>query len=163
MARKFDCFGVMVDVSRNSVLKVDTFRWYLPILKKMGYNCVFLYSEDTYYVEGEPYFGYMRGRYSESEMQELDAFAESIGMEIIPCIQALAHLNGTLRWGQIPIDTDDIMLVDNDRTYEVIDRMIASLAKNFKTRKILLGVFSATKRRKRQAPHKDACLIFMLS
>ena len=143
MARKFDCFGVMVDVSRNSVLKVDTFRWYLPILKKMGYNCVFLYSEDTYYVEGEPYFGYMRGRYSESEMQELDAFAESIGMEIIPCIQALAHLNGTLRWGQIPIDTDDIMLVDNDRTYEVIDRMIASLAKNFKTRKIHLGMDEA--------------------
>ena len=44
MARKFDYFGVMVDVSRNSVLKVDTFRWYLPILKKMGYNCVFLLS-----------------------------------------------------------------------------------------------------------------------
>lgn len=143
MARKFNYFGVMVDVSRNSVLKVNTFKWYLPILKKMGYNCVFLYSEDTYYVEGEPYFGYMRGKYSETEMKELDAFAESIGMEIIPCIQTLAHLNGTLRWGQIPIDTDDIMLVDNERTYEVIDRMIASLAKNFKTRKIHLGMDEA--------------------
>ena len=143
MANKFKYFGVMVDVSRNAVMTVDTFKWYLPILKKMGYNCVFLYSEDTYYVEGEPYFGYMRGRYTEEEMQQLDSFANSIGVEIIPCVQALAHINATLRWQQIPIDTDDIMLVDDERTYEVIDRMFASLSKNFKTRKIHVGMDEA--------------------
>ena len=143
MANKFNYFGVMVDVSRNAVMTVDTFKWYLPILKKMGYNCVFLYSEDTYYVEGEPYFGYMRGRYTEAEMQELDAFAYSIGVEIIPCVQALAHVNATIRWNQIPIDTDDIMLVDDERTYELIDRMFASLSKNFRTRKIHVGMDEA--------------------
>ncbi len=143
MANKFKYFGVMLDVSRNSVIKVDAFKWYLPLLKKMGYNCVFLYSEDTYYVENEPYFGYMRGRYSEEDMRELDAYATSIGVEIIPCIQALAHLNGTIRWGQIPVDTDDIMLTDDERTYEMIDRMFASLSKNFKTRKIHVGMDEA--------------------
>ena len=143
MANKFNYFGVMIDVSRNAVINLNTYKWYLPILKKMGYNCVFLYSEDTYYVEGEPYFGYMRGRYSEEDMQALDAYAASIGMEVIPCVQALAHLNATLRWGQIPVDADDIMLVDDERTYEVIDRMFASLSKNFKTRKIHVGMDEA--------------------
>ena len=143
MANKFKYFGVMLDVSRNAVIKVDTLKWYLPLLKKMGYNCVFLYSEDTYYVEGEPYFGYMRGRYTESEMREMDEFASSIGIEIIPCVQALAHVNGTLRWEHVPVDTDDIMLVDDERTYELIDHMFASLSKNFKTKKIHVGMDEA--------------------
>ena len=143
MANKFKNFGVMIDVSRNAVIKVDTFKWYLPILKKMGYNCVFLYAEDTYSVEGEPYCGYMRGRYTAEEMRELDEFASGIGVEIIPCIQTLAHVNATLRWQQIPIDTDDIMLVDDERTYELIDHMFASLSKNFKTRKIHVGMDEA--------------------
>ena len=98
MANKFKYFGVMLDVSRNAVIKLDTFKWYLPLLKKMGYNCVFLYAEDTYYVEGEPFFGQMRGRYTEEEMRALDDYATSIGMEIIPCVQALAHVNAALRW-----------------------------------------------------------------
>ena len=143
MANKFKYFGVMLDVSRNAVIKVETFKWYLPLLKKMGYNCVFLYSEDTYYVEGEPYFGYMRGRYTEAEMRELDEYASSIGIEVIPCVQALAHVNGTLRWNHVPVDTDDIMLVDDERTYELIDHMFASLSKNFKTRKIHVGMDEA--------------------
>ena len=143
MANKFKYFGVMLDVSRNAVMTVDTLKWYLPLLKKMGYNCVFLYSEDTYYVEGEPYFGYMRGRYTEAEMREMDEFASSIGIEIIPCVQALAHVNGTLRWLHVPVDTDDIMLVDDERTYELIDHMFASLSKNFKTRKIHVGMDEA--------------------
>ena len=143
MANKFKYFGLMFDVSRNAVTRVETFKWYLPLLKKMGYNSVFLYAEDTYYVEGEPFFGQMRGRYTEEQMQELDAFADSIGVEIIPCVQALAHLNGALRWNKIPIDTDDIMLVDDERTYEMIDHMFASLSKNFKTRKLHVGMDEA--------------------
>ena len=143
MANKFKYFGVMLDVSRNAVINVDTYKWYLPLLKKMGYNCVFLYSEDTYYVEGEPYFGYMRSRYTEAEMRELDEFASSIGIEVIPCVQALAHVNAFLRWNQVKVDTDDIMLVDDERTYELIDRMFASLSKNFRTRKIHVGMDEA--------------------
>lgn len=143
MANKFKYFGIMLDVSRNAVMTVDTIKWYLPLLKKMGYNCVFLYSEDTYSVEGEPYFGYMRGRYTAEEMREMDEFASSIGVEIIPCVQALAHINATIRWEHVKIDTDDIMLVDDDRTYELIDHMFASLSKCFKTRKIHVGMDEA--------------------
>ena len=143
MATKFKYFGVMIDASRNAVMTVDTMKWYLPLLKKMGYNCVFLYTEDTYFVEGEPYFGYMRGRYTEEDMKEMDEFATSIGMEIIPCIQTLAHVNATLRWDKVPVDAADIMLVDDERTYELIDHMFATLSKNFKTRKIHVGMDEA--------------------
>jgi len=91
--KKFDTFGVMIDMSRNAVMSVSGLKRFLALLKKMGYNMVMLYTEDTYEVDGEPYFGYMRGRYTKEEMKELDAFADSIGIRIIPCIQTLAHLN----------------------------------------------------------------------
>lgn len=143
MKNNFETLGVMIDMSRNAVMSLDGIKRFFPLLKSMGYNCVMLYTEDTYEIEEEPYFGYMRGRYTKSEMQEIGTYAESLGIEIIPCIQTLAHLNGTIRWEQIPVDYDDIMLVDDDRTYELIDRMFASVSKCFKSRRIHVGMDEA--------------------
>src|SRR5699024_12703966 len=57
-----------------------------------------LYMEDTYEVKGEPYFGYMRGRYSQQELKQYDDYANQFGIELIPCIQTLAHLEEFLKW-----------------------------------------------------------------
>ncbi len=140
---KFDTFGIMIDMSRNAVMSMDGLKRFLPILKKMGYNCVLLYTEDTYEVDGEPFFGYMRGRYTKEELKELDAFAASLGMTLIPCIQTLAHLNATVRWRQMPIDLDDILLVGDERTYELIDHMFRTLSECFTSKKIHIGMDEA--------------------
>ena len=93
MAKKnYETLGVMLDFSRNGVMTLETLKNFLTILSKMGYNTVFLYMEDTYEVEGEKYFGYMRSRYSIEEMKQIDDFCYELGMEAIPCIQTLAHL-----------------------------------------------------------------------
>ena len=47
-------FGVMLDMSRNAVMKPDEVKNYARVLKSMGYNMIQLYTEDTYEVEGEP-------------------------------------------------------------------------------------------------------------
>ena len=143
MKNKFDYFGVMIDMSRNAVMSMDGLKRFLPLLKKMGYNCVMLYTEDTYEVDGEPYFGYMRGRYTKAEMKEIDAFAASLGMTVIPCVQTLAHLNAFFRWGKVNKDYDDILLTDDERTYELIDRMFATLSECFVSRKIHIGMDEA--------------------
>ena len=143
MKRSFDTFGVMIDMSRNAVMSLDGLKRFLPLLRKMGYNSVMLYTEDTYEVDGEPYFGYMRGRYTKAEMKEIDAFATSLGMTVIPCIQTLAHLNAIFRWGQYPRDCDDILMADDDRTYELIDHMFSTLSECFSSRKIHIGMDEA--------------------
>ena len=143
MAKKYERLGVMIDMSRNAVMNLSSLKEYLRLLKKMGYNSVMLYTEDTYEIEGEPFFGYMRGRYSISEMKELDTFANTIGIELIPCIQTLAHLNQALRWGNIPVDCNDIMLCGNERVYELIDRMFSTLKKCFKSQYIHIGMDEA--------------------
>ena len=48
--KKPKILGLMIDVSRNAVMSVEA-------LKNISFtlnNCVFLYMEDTYEVEGEP-------------------------------------------------------------------------------------------------------------
>ena len=140
---KFDTLGVMIDMSRNAVMSPEGLKRYILILAKMGYNTVMLYTEDTYEVTGEPYFGYLRGRYTKDELKELDAFSADLGIELIPCIQTLAHLNATLRWSIFPVDADDIMLVGEERCYELIDRMLSSCAECFRSRRIHIGMDEA--------------------
>ena len=141
--KKFETLGVMLDMSRNAVMSLEGAKRFIPLLSKMGYNCIFLYTEDTYEVNDEPYFGYMRGRYTKDEMKELDAFAASYGIEIIPCIQTLAHLATITRWGKYPMDTPGILMADDERTYELVDRMFATLNECFKTRRIHVGMDEA--------------------
>ena len=61
MEKKY--LGVMLDCSRNAVMNIAELKRFILILEKMGYNCLQLYTEDTYEIEGEPLFGYRRGRY----------------------------------------------------------------------------------------------------
>ena len=135
--KNYNTFGVMIDMSRNAVMSIDGLKRFFPLLKKMGYNCVFLYTEDTYEVDGEPYFGYMRGRYSKAELKEIDDLGASMGIEVIPCIQTLAHLTAATRWGKFPTDMGDVLLTDDERSYEFIDHMFSSLSGCFRTKRIL--------------------------
>ncbi len=143
MAKKYDSLGVMIDLSRNGVMTLPSLKAFLTTISKMGYNTVFLYMEDTYEVEGEPYFGYMRARYSIEEMKEIDEFCTSIGMEAIPCIQTLAHMKTFFKWAQVPVDCNDILLVDDERTYQLISNMFKTLKKCFKTNRIHIGMDEA--------------------
>ena len=142
-AYKPETFGVMLDLSRNAVMSLPTFKQYLVYLKKMGYNCVYFYNEDCYEIEGEPFFGYLRGRYSIAEMKELDAYADSLGIEIIPCIQTLAHLRSFARWRKANFEINDTLMVDDPRTYELVEKMIKTVSECFKTRRIHIGMDEA--------------------
>mgnify|MGYP004624396959 FL=1 len=137
--------GVMLDCSRGAVMHKTALKRYIDLLAKMGYKTLMLYTEDTYEVEGEPYFGYRRGRYSIAELREIDAYAAERGISLVPCIQTLAHLDGLMRWSCYRkfLDTDNILLVDDDRTYALIERMFTSLEKAFTSRRVHIGMDEA--------------------
>lgn len=141
----FDELGMMVDCSRNAVLKVETVKKLAAMLACMGYTYIYLYTEDTYEVENQPYFGYLRGRYTKAEIKEIDEFCQEIGMELIPCIQTLAHLNQITRYKDYCdiLDCNDILLCDDERTYRLIDDMFSTLEHNFTSRKVNIGMDEA--------------------
>ena len=143
MSKKY--FGVMLDMSRNAVMKPETVKKYVDYLSAFGYNMLQLYTEDTYEVNGEPYFGNLRGRYKKEEIKEIDAYCKEKGVELIPCIQTLAHLQTIFKWFEYrPInDTADILLIDEPRTYQLIENMFATLAECFSSRKVHIGMDEA--------------------
>lgn len=142
---KYKHFGVMLDCSRNAVIKVTTLKKLIDVLVKIGYNAIELYTEDTYGVQGEPYFGHMRGRYSAAEIKEIDAYARERGVELIPCVQTLAHLETIFRWEEYEqvLDVEDILQIDNERTYTLIKNIFKTLSENFSSRKVNIGMDEA--------------------
>ena len=143
--KRYDRFGIMLDCSRNGVMKVEKVKLLMDYMHKMGYNALELYAEDVYEVEGEPYLGYMRGRYTGEELKELDCYAQKLGIELIPCIQTLAHFSAFVKNDGCydMVDTADILLIGDDRTYKFIDNIFASLAKNFTSRQVNIGMDEA--------------------
>lgn len=141
----FEKFGVMIDCSRNAVMNKTAFCRMVDILSRLGYNTIRLYTEDTYEVDDEPYFGYMRGRYTKDELKEMDDYADSHGIELIPCIQTLAHLGTIFRYAEYGDirDVDDILLVGADRTYILIENMFRTLAECFRSRNVNIGMDEA--------------------
>ena len=135
----------MLDCSRNAVLNLETVKKFIDTLAKMNYKGLMLYTEDTYEVDNQPYFGYLRGRYSQEELKEISSYGALKGIEVIPCIQTLAHLNAIFRWGCYwPLkDYDDILLVGNDKVYELIEDMFSTLEKCFISRRVNIGMDEA--------------------
>ena len=137
---------LMIDCSRNAVKNIETVKKLIRIISAVGYTLLMLYTEDTYEVDNEPLFGYLRGRYTKSEMKELDAYALSLGIEIIPCIQTLAHLNQLKRYQYSHFkcfDCSDILLVGDSRTYELLENIFKSLRECYTTDKIHIGMDEA--------------------
>lgn len=138
----FKTLGIMLDCSRNAVMTVTHFKEWLRQLALLGYNMAMLYTEDTYQLPGEPYFGYMRGSYTLAELKEIDAYARGLGIEMIGCIQVLGHMEQMLQWSAYSEikDTRNVMLVDEPKTYALIDKMIAFWSEALCSRRIHIGM-----------------------
>ena len=141
----FRRLGTMLDCSRNAVMTVEAVKSWIDITANLGYNALMLYTEDTYEVTGEPYFGYARGRYSKAELKSINAYAASKGMELIPCIQTLAHLNAIARWPEYAphMDVHDILLAGDERTYELIEHMFETIEECFTSKCAHIGMDEA--------------------
>lgn len=141
----FPMQGFMLDCSRNAVFTVDKVKSILRLLARLGMTELMLYTEDTYEVPQEPYFGTYRGRFSKDEIREMDSYARIFGIELVPCVQTLAHLRNALKWpmGTELKDTNDILFVGKERVYEFIEELLVSLRDSFSTRRIHLGMDEA--------------------
>lgn len=141
----FQHLGVMLDCSRNAVFNLPSIKKYIDLLAKMGYNTLMLYTEDTYEVQNQPYFGYLRGRYSKEELRQIDTYCQKQGVELIACIQTLAHLDAAVRWPVYAAHTDfdNILLIGDERTYQLIDAMFATVEECFTSKRIHIGMDEA--------------------
>lgn len=144
-SRRFESCGAMLDCSRNAVMKVSSVKRYIHQLAALGMNMLMLYTEDTYEVPGYPYMGYLRGRYSQDELREIDEYAASMGVELVPCIQTLGHMAQFLQWpdNEAMRDQMDVLLADDEQTLRLIQAQIASVSSCIRSRRIHIGMDEA--------------------
>ncbi len=142
----FTMNGPMFDMSQgNAAFNVKTLKGILRNLALMGLNMTMLYTEDNYEVPGRPYFGYMRPTYTQKDLRELDDYAYDLGIELIPCIQTLAHMPDGLRWECFAKirDYDACLLVGKEETYEFIRDLLVAASAPFRTKRIHIGMDEA--------------------
>lgn len=141
----FDTCGPMIDMSRGGVMKADAVKRYIDRVAALGLNMMMLYTEDVYEIEGYPMFGYLRGRYSSDELKDIDDYAFSMGVEIIPCIQTLGHLSNYIKWGEASAFAENsaVLLPDEEKTYQFIEAEIKAVRSCFRSDRIHLGMDEA--------------------
>lgn len=137
--------GMMVDMSRGGVMTVAGVKELIDAHAALGLNLMMLYTEDTYPVPEYPYLGYLRGRYTAEELRELDDYAWESGVELVPCIQTLAHLEQFLQWdanGDMK-DNDTCLLVDHPQVYDFIAAELRAVKGIFRSSRIHIGMDEA--------------------
>jgi hexosaminidase len=134
----FDLLALLVDFSRNGVMRPEAAEDFLCMLALMGFNSFVPYMEDTYEVPGEQFFGYLRGGYSRRDLKNLDDFAYALGIEVSPCIQTLGHLEQLLQWPAYAHlrDVPGVLLAEEAKTYELLEKMLDAVMSPLRSKRI---------------------------
>ena len=138
----FETVSCMLDVSAGSAPTVSSICEYCEYLALMGFNQIQLYMEDMYEVPDRPFFGYLRGRYTYEELKAIDDHCYDLGIEAVPCIQTLGHMQHYLKWpeGGDVAENHMVLLPDSETTYTFIEQMIRNATAPFRSRQIHVGM-----------------------
>jgi len=139
--KRFKRLGLSLDLSRGASMRPEKIMEYADILASLGFDSLMVYLEDMLELPGYPHFGYRSGRYTVSEIKKIDAHCLKMGIELVPSVQTLGHLEKYLRWKEAaPIrDTASILLCGEDKTYEFIDVLLKTVSEAFTTRYLSVG------------------------
>ena len=137
--------GLMLDCSRNAVMLPHRVEGLICMMALAGYTYLELYTEDTYELPGEPYFGYKRGRYTVDEIRKIIAFAAIFHIQVVPCIQTLSHLSHLASWEPYKARMQDgcTMRIGDDGVYELIRKCLRHCKEVFGTCRVHIGMDEA--------------------
>ena len=142
---KFDKFNVIISCEGNAVPTVESLKKYADYLQILGFSGLYMGIETLFEMEGEPYFGYMRGRYTKEEVRELDLYCKERGISLMPSIQTLGHFFFLGKYGTYfdYMDNREVLLIDDERTYTLIDKMFKAMSEYFTERYLIIGMDEA--------------------
>ena len=141
----FTELSVMLDTAQFGAPTVEAACRLLDRMALMGYSALLLYIEDNVKVEGYPYLGFLRGRYTEEELRAIDDYAVGYGIEVIGCIECYGHMARYLIWDEAaPIrDTATVLLAREEKTFIFLDALIGTFARALRSRRIHIGMDEA--------------------
>ncbi len=139
----FSSLGIMLDQGQGMVMKPEELKRWMRRMILCGYNQLLLYTESSFELEGEPFFGYAEPNFTLEMLQDLDDYAGKLGIELVGCCQVLGHMTNLLRWrgayGGIT-DMPTVMLADEPKTYALIEKILDFWSKALRSRRINIGM-----------------------
>lgn len=88
--------GIMLDVSRGKVPTRETLEGIVDLCSRLRLNVLMLYVEHTFDFRGHPEIGEGSSPLDAETILALDAFASDRGVELVPCLQSLGHMEHVL-------------------------------------------------------------------
>lgn len=88
--------GVMLDVSRGKVPTLATLEALVDLCSRLRLNVLMLYVEHTFDFRRHPEIGHDASPLRAETLLALDAYAADRGVELIPCLQSLGHMEQIL-------------------------------------------------------------------
>jgi len=88
--------GVMLDVSRGRVPRKATLEALVDLCARMRLNVLMLYVEHTFAFRRHPEIGAGASPLDAETILALDAYAAERGVELVPCLQSLGHMERVL-------------------------------------------------------------------
>ncbi len=139
--QSFEILSTLMECSSGVVPKVETVCNFINYISKMGYNRLYLGLADCYKVKEEPHFNYKRGGYTEDELKQIDEYGLKHGVEVVPQIQTLSHLHFLKKYPEYTelFDTDNVLMVGEERVYVLLEHMIQTVARCFTSKIIHIG------------------------
>lgn len=129
--------GVTDDISRGQVSTIENFKEIIRYIARYKMNVYMPYIEDLFKFKSYPDIGKNRGALTPEECVELQEFASSLHVEIIPIFQTLGH------WENLLFRDDYVHLADfpgaaslnavSEQTYEFLEKLIGEIAPVFKS------------------------------
>ena len=137
---KLQNVGVMLDLTLNGVMKPESLARYFAKMALMGLNTAII--KQLMEVEGYPLYGYLRGRYTAKEMKQIDDYAYSLGIEAIPGIDTLAHLDRELCWPVLGglTDSKGVICVGEENTYKFLEACLKALTTPYRSSRVFIGL-----------------------
>ncbi len=96
-APAFPMRGVMLDISRGKVPTAKTLREIVDLLVRLKLNVLMLYTEHTFRFRRHPQIGAGDSPIDAQTLRDLDTYAAARGVELIPCLQSLGHMEHILK------------------------------------------------------------------
>ena len=145
----------MLDVSRCRVPTMAWLQQRIAMLAQLGFNQLQLYMEHTFAYQGHDIVWQDSSPFTADEIRTVDDWCSTMGMELVPCINCLGHMERWLKhepyrhlaecpdgftdpWGQIrPWGST---LLPSDKTYAFLQDLFSQILPCFSSKSVNVGM-----------------------
>jgi hypothetical protein len=154
--------GVSDDISRGQVSTLDDLKNLIRLLARYKMNVYMPYLEDMFTLKSHPDFGAGRGALTPADVAELERFARTLHVRVIPIFQTLGHyenfLDNRKHWDIAEFPGAHCLSPAAEETYSFLGDALGEVTAAFSDRFINVGCdesWDVGRGKSREAVRKD--------